>query len=472
MSLHSIAMVSSWQEWDGRIVNGKYPLSQYLGGSEQGAVYRTEFQGSRAAIKMMPSDGSGTSAQVAAWKLAARLSHPNLVRVLDTGVWHADDAQDMEFAVVEYCDESLAQVLRQRALTADEPRAMLLPTLDALQYLHAQGIVHGQTDPAHLRAAGDQLKLSTDGLRRNGEPGISRGSAYDPPEPNFGVASFSGDIWSLGITICEALTGRLPVRTKDSAPEWNDLAAPFDAIVRGCLAPDRERRLSISAIRNLLDKAPAADPISQIKLGGDGAKSDVQTNTPITIRKAAVEPAVAATLLGGTTSEPTRSWRTFVLPAAALLLILAILIGVRLSHTAPAKPASRSSAGSPRTEATPAAATTSASATANASTPTAVPGSVLHRVTPEISAKAKNTINGTVKVKVRVEVNRQGEVAQATLVAHGPSSYFATRAMEAAREWTFVAPVHDGTPQPSDWTLQFEFRKNGTRVSAQRTSRS
>src|ERR1700678_224249 len=367
MSLHSIAMVSSWQEWDGRIVNGKYPLSQYLGGSEQGAVYRTEFQGSRAAIKMMPSDGSGTSAQVAAWKLAARLSHPNLVRVLDTGVWHADDAQDMEFAVVEYCDESLAQVLRQRALTADETRAMLLPPLDALQYLHAQGIVHGQTDPAHLRAAGDQLKLSTDGLRRNGEPGISRGSAYDPPEPNFGGASFSGDIWSLGITICEALTGRLPVRTKDSAPEWNDLAAPFDAIVRGCLAPDRERRLSISAIRNLLDKAPAADPISQIKLGGDGAKSDVQTNTPITIRKAAVEPAVAATLLGGTTSEPTRSWRTFVLPAAALLLILAILIGVRLSHTAPAKPASRSSAGSPRTEATPAAATTSASATANAS---------------------------------------------------------------------------------------------------------
>jgi TonB family protein len=86
---------------------------------------------------------------------------------------------------------------------------------------------------------------------------------------------------------------------------------------------------------------------------------------------------------------------------------------------------------------------------------------------PEISGKARSTINGTVKLRVRVAVNAEGKVSRATLAAHGPSAYFARQALEAARQWTFTPPVRDGKPQASDWMLRFEIRRSGTRAAAQ-----
>src|SRR5512143_4144634 len=125
-----------WQQWEGRIVNARFPLQQYLGGSHHSAVYLTEFDGGKAVIKLVPADSRHAAAQIAAWKLAASLSHPNLVRILDIGLWHADEEQDMHFAIMEYCDESLAGVLRQRTITADEARAVLAPCLEVLRFLH------------------------------------------------------------------------------------------------------------------------------------------------------------------------------------------------------------------------------------------------------------------------------------------------------------------------------------------------
>ncbi len=146
-----------------------FPLLQYLGGSRRSAFYLTELAGAKAVIKLIPAGTPRTAAQVACWKLAGRLSHPNLVQILEIGLWHADQDQDMCFAVMEYCDESLADLLRQRLLTPAEAREVLAPTLTALKYLHGQGLLHGQIKPSHLLASGDQLKLSCDTIHRNGE---------------------------------------------------------------------------------------------------------------------------------------------------------------------------------------------------------------------------------------------------------------------------------------------------------------
>ena len=67
---------------------------------------------------------------------------------------------------MEYADQTLAQLLLQRALTEAEAREMLLPILDALAFLHGRNLVHGQLKPTNILVVGDQLKLASDTIRR------------------------------------------------------------------------------------------------------------------------------------------------------------------------------------------------------------------------------------------------------------------------------------------------------------------
>jgi TonB family protein len=467
---NAFAMVPSWQQWDGRIVNGRFPLRQYLGGSEHSVVYLTEIEGARAAIKLIPANSPRAQAQVASWKIAGQLSHPNLVRIFECGLWHADEQQDMQFAVIEYCEESLAGVLRQRPLTLAEVREMPFPALDALEYLHAQGIAHGQIKPANILAVGDQLKLSTDGLRRNGDADDSRvAGPYDPPEKTTGTISLNGDIWSLGITLVEALTKRSPLRDQDGNPELPEkLPPPFDAIVKRCLTPDPERRLSITAIRNLLD-LPVTEAVAETKAvakseetssSAAGRTAPAYVPAPPTADSSSVDRSAKGSVLAGK--------RPFVLVATALILVLAIWLGLRLVRNS-SEPSQSNATSVAQPDGATATAPATTSVDAGASKPresTTGRGAVLHEVMPDVSSQARNTINGTVKVKVRVAVDPQGKVSQAKLSEHGPSKYFADQALRAARQWTFVAPVRDEKPEASEWTLAFEFRRSGTRASA------
>ena len=465
-----IALIHDWQVWDGRIVNGHYPLRQFLGESEGTAAYLTEIHGSTALIKLLAADAANLRSQITSWKLAERLSHPNLVRVFETGLWHADDEHDMQFAVIEYCEESLDAVLRQRPLTPDDARQMLLPTLAALRYLHHQGILHGQLRPASILANGDQLKLSTDHLRRCTDmTPASVASPYDAPEKSTGTVSLTSDIWALGMTLHEALTRRLPKRNQDGAAEITDkLPSPFDVIVKQCLTSDREQRPSLAAIGNLLER-PAPVLVSD-----KSVPANANPAQPADIRMVRPDAPVAAhepELLDE--EEGEQSWlkivekRPVLIAAIALLLLLAILVGVRRSQGN--KTASSSPSPAVREEsATVASATPSASVVGSPDASSDASGSVLHQALPEIPDRVTRTINGTVKVRVKVAVTAEGKVSNAVLAARGPSAYFARQALEAAQHWTFAAPVHDGKTRASDWILHFEFRRSGTRAGAQR----
>ena len=57
----------------------------------------------------------------------------------------------------------------QRTLTEEEVSMLLVPTLNALEYLHANGLVHGHIKPSDIMAMGDRLKVSMDGVRKPGE---------------------------------------------------------------------------------------------------------------------------------------------------------------------------------------------------------------------------------------------------------------------------------------------------------------
>jgi serine/threonine protein kinase len=210
--------------WEGRIVDGRFPLLKWLGGSERSSVFLTELDGDRsrrAAIKLIPASSRGAEAQAAVWELTATLSHPHLMRLFSAGRCQFGDAEVL-FVVTEAADEILSEILPLRPLTPTETREMLEPVLDALAYLHAKGFVHSRLKPSNIAAIGDQLKLSCDSLHVAGDPGIHAWApaAHDAPECASDAVTPAADVWSLGVTLVEALTQYPPPwdRTKPKDP--------------------------------------------------------------------------------------------------------------------------------------------------------------------------------------------------------------------------------------------------------------
>jgi TonB family protein len=69
-----------------------------------------------------------------------------------------------------------------------------------------------------------------------------------------------------------------------------------------------------------------------------------------------------------------------------------------------------------------------------------------------------------VRVSVKVNVDRSGNVEDAELESRGPSKYFARAALEAAQLWKFKPPKVSGQGVLSTWILQYEFNRDQTTV--------
>jgi TonB family protein len=82
-----------------------------------------------------------------------------------------------------------------------------------------------------------------------------------------------------------------------------------------------------------------------------------------------------------------------------------------------------------------------------------------------VPQKAVRTISGTVKVDIRVNVDPNGSVSDASIESQGPSQYFANFALKAAKAWKFT-PRSDGQGASSVWTLEFLFRQSGVEATA------
>ena len=87
-------MSRDWRQWEGQVVNGSFPLRQYLGGSDHSAVFVTERRGrepQKAAIKLIAVDPANTAIQLARWEFAAKLSHPHLLQLFESGSCQIDN---------------------------------------------------------------------------------------------------------------------------------------------------------------------------------------------------------------------------------------------------------------------------------------------------------------------------------------------------------------------------------------------
>lgn len=465
-------MAETWKQWEGTIIDGKFRLERMLGGSEHSVVFLTETEsGTKAAIKFVPAIPQSLAFQRTSWEQASRLSHPNLIRLFGTGKCRLGNL-DLVYAVMEYAEENVAQILPNRALTADETREMLAPVLAGLKYLHEKGLAHGSLRPTNILAVQDQLKLSSDQVRAFGNPGLAQdGSAYAAPEISRDGAEAASDSWSLGATLVEVLTQRPPDKPASGQPVVPaSMPEPFREIASRCLATKPQDRWSLSQIDERLGgKAPK--PASVLAQTSNSVPPSSVTDTPMS--ESPVE-------LG--------SGRRLLVSGISLLLILvAIYFGSQFLHhgarenesaSAPApSPAAESPNSAPQPASQPTAAPSPASETpapAKTAPPETTtgssPGRVLERAEPNVSAAARNTITGKVRVRVNLAVDDSGKVSDARFITPGPSRYFAVHAMDAARKWSFVPPQVNGQPAPSKWTLNFTFTRKGVDASAEQSS--
>ena len=454
-------------------MNGNFPLRQYLGGSEQSAVFLTERRGQepqRAAIKLIVANPATVEVQLSRWEAAAKLSHPHLLRLFETGSCQLDKIV-LLYVVMEYAEDNLAQILPHRALTPEEVRDLLEPALDALTYLHGKSLVHSRLKPSNVMAAQDQLKLSSDSLVRSGDPAGRLGSAtrYDAPELAKGDILPASDAWSLGMTLMEALTQRLPPVEGITEPLPETVPAPFMGIAHCCLRRDPQRRCNVADIATRLQATgPTPQKPSTLRIPASSAK---WRNILIV---AAVLLAGAALLIGpkllNPRSDAQRASSNAAQPAAlpAPAVSPEVQSAPAKSEAAPASPEAKPSAAQPSQEAQSAVSappTRRAAPSGNTVPATAaVPGTVLQRVEPVVSKSARDTVTGTLKVRIRVSVDSSGNVEKATFLSPGPSKYFARQAMQAAEQWKFAPAQVNGQAAPSAWVLHFGFRKSGTEV--------
>lgn len=470
------------KSWEGQVVDSKFPLLQWLGGSNYSSVFLTERPAApqlKAAIKLISLTGFNQQLQdpqLALWSQAAKLSHPNLLGIFENGRCQIEGAAYL-YVVTEYAEEDLSQILPQRPLSVEEVQQMLPAVAQALAYLHQAGFVHGGLKPANVMAVGDQLKLSADSLRRIGEPAMNVTSAYDAPESARALTPAS-DVWSLGVLLATVLTQHEPktqlsangtVVLSDAIPE------PFLGLARRCLQINPQLRPTMHEI--LGKPAPAATAVTTPMV--------TRVETAVPAKPPLPNPRIALSQPQPISPSPPRTTSSSIRPSAqesklwivaAVVMLLLIVAGIASRERTGNKPDNSPAIRTTETQPAP---TQPAPPTApGVLPPTAIaeqpkpeqtantPGSVLQRELPEISQSARNTIQGHVRIKIQVAVDASGNVSSAEPVPPIVSQYFAKQARAAALRWKFIPPQSNGQPQPSQWQLRFQFSRSQTQVSS------
>jgi TonB family protein len=452
-------------DWVGQVIDGRFTLLKWLGGSDVNGVFLTQLPGDqpqKAAIRLIPAAAIDADAQLAQWKAAASLSHPHLMRLFYTGSCHVGGDRFF-YAVMEYAEEDLSHILPERPLTPAEAREMLDPVLDALSYLHEKGFVHRCLKPSKIMVVNDLVKLSSDSIQVAGKLGklVPATGVYDAPELATGTISPAADLWSLGVTLVEALTQRPPVweRATQSDPVVPEsIPEPFAGIARESLRSDPAHRCTLSDVRTRLNGGG-----SQQRPAGESGKADSSRfRGPIIAAVLLVVLALIAIFYPRSHEAPPPQ------TAAEVQSEPATPAPAAETPSEPATPAP--AAETPSEPATPAPATPSPAPEIRSSEVAAGKSEVIEQVLPDVLPKAVASIHGKINVKVRVTVDATGAVSSADFDSPGPSKYFAKAALEAAQRWRFKPAQVKGQAVSSVWVLQFQFKQTGTEVTPVKVS--
>ncbi len=332
----------------GSVVDGRYSVVSRIGGGGMADVWLAEDRHlqRRVALKVLHRRFAQDREFVMRFQReaesAAGLQHPNIVAVFDRGEW-----EGTYYIAMQYVEGPTLKQLIDSGITVEQAVAVIRQVLQAAGYAHRQGIVHRDLKPQNVIVDPEGKAVVTDfGIARAGVSEITQtGSVMGTPHylspeqaQGFEVTAVS-DLYSVGVMLYEALTGRVPFEGESAVavamkqvsqmPQRPSSIQPrvspaLDAVVMRALEKDPGQRFqSADAFIAALDQA-MREP------GGAGRGTQ---------SFAALPPVVAVPVEEeGDPDEARRRRRNWWILAALVAILIGALIGIFASRSTPTTP--------------------------------------------------------------------------------------------------------------------------------------
>ncbi len=298
--------------------NGRFTLVRLLGRGGMGMVWLADDHQlqEQVALKFLPPEIGSDPRALDDFKREAararRLTHPSIVRIYDFF-----KGEHEAFTSMEFVDGANLHDLRfeqpNQVFSWQKLQPLIIQLCEALDYAHKEGLIHRDIKPANLMVdAKGNLKLADFGfsarvLSNTGvsehKPGSGTLEYMSPAQFAGGIPTVADDIYSLGVSLYELLTGTMPlteqeipfqIRTRVPRPMTerlaergiqNEIPGSVAALVAACLAKEPLKRpRSAGLICETLKTSEAVAPAPKIE-------SPKESEPVATLEKPATEPA-------------------------------------------------------------------------------------------------------------------------------------------------------------------------------------